>query len=467
MHLFKFEYVDPNIYAFKIDNAFQKHIKATDLEKLSQSVTQFLKDIKHPALEWFEHLQVGVGLHLELTNGEFKTLKKLLIVGEERELIKLPVELKYSAESQHRILVTHRKLDHFIDYWRLPNPQGLKYQLFRCLSEDIIEVPYVDMPLEYDFRRNLYAFRSNHGTTHSIRLVQLFNSVLKLMQFMVKDTLDSDNSNALLSLSLEEKNCLELALFLYRSGRTNELGWSGDRSYSPRSSEIFRQIALKLGYDPGLVDAIAFCFDYKSPNPLYLYHQQYITEERRTKIKLFKQLFKLVHSADLIRCFSNYDSIAEYLKSVFDTLLGKLDSDLMDELAHQTLVMAAKYCKTTGAPVVVPSLQSESMGTYFGNKYVMVKAVAEIEKTFTDLDMIDFDWNNLISVKNKAEDFDAMNDIKSAYSGVLSTNNQSSTIDVFNTESRDYSKKPGFFSTHNERSSVNNCVLNHSVDHRF
>ncbi|MBL7479276.1 SidE phosphodiesterase domain-containing protein [Legionella bononiensis] len=449
MFTIKLDFVDSNIVALNIQNEFQKYIKTADLDALNHILTRFLKEINYSSVERLDHLKVGMQLNLELTDDQFKELKNLLVIGPDREHIELPLGLEFSVEFNRPILIAHRKLTEFIAYWKLPNAEFIKYQLFQLLSEDIIEVPYVDKPLEYDVRWNKFAFRPNHGTTHSIRLVKLLNTALKSIRLIAIELPAANVLNPVLTLTDEEKSCLELALFLYRSGRTNEMGWSSDPDYSVRSAEIFRRIALKLEYDTDLVHAIVSSFDYKSPIPMVNHFLEPLTEGNRIKIGVFKQLFKLVHNADLIRCFSSLDPISKQVKSVFYILLGPIDDALLNELTHQTLVLAAKYCKQTGASVVVKELQAESMGTYSGNPYAMVNTVADVKKAFIDLCSIDFDWSTLISDKNKTQlDGTSEHQVNTVCSS-SSENNQSPSIVVPNSAIRDYSGSERFFSKNN------------------
>ncbi|KTD50841.1 SidE phosphodiesterase domain-containing protein [Legionella quateirensis] len=446
MFTIKLDLVDSNIVALNIQNEFQKYIKITDLDALNHILTRYLNELNYSSVVRLDHLKVGVPLNLDLTDTQCNELTDLILIGPDRELIDLPHGLHNSGEFNRPVLISHRKLNEFIAYWTLPNAELIKYKLFQLLSEDIIEVPYVDMPLEYDIRWNKFVFRPNHGTAHSIRLVQLLNSVLNSMLFITIELLAPDVLAPVLMLTDEERGCLELALFLYRSGRTNETGWSSDPGYSHRSHEIFRIIALKLGYNSKLVDAIVSSFDYKSPVPLENQFSEPFTEVDKIKIGVFKQLFKLVHNADLIRCFSNLESISKDVQSVFKNLLGSIDDKLVNELTHQTLVLAAKYCKQTGAPVVVRELQAESEGTYSGNKYVMVKAVADVKQTFIDLGNIDYDWCVLSSVNNKTQSFETSDQTVNAVCSSSSENNQSSTRVVPNAGVRNFSETTGFFS---------------------
>ena len=449
MFTIKLNSVDINIVALYIQNEFQKFIKITDTDILNLILTRFLKEINYPGFERLEHLKAGVQLNLDISKSQIKELKNLILIGPDYELIELPHGLQRSVEFNRPILITHRNLTEFIAYWKLPVAESLKFQLFQCLSEDIIEVPYVDTPLEYDMRWNKFAFRPNHGSTHSIRLVQLLNTALKITQVIAVELSDPNVPNPVLTLTDEEKSCLELALFLYRSGRTNEMGWSSDPSYSKRSAEIFRIIALKLGYHSNLVNVIVSSFDYKSPVPMANDFFEPLTEDNRMKIGLFKQLFKLVHNADLIRCFTNFEDISKNVKSVFYKLLGPIDDGLVNEVTHQFLVIAAKYCKQTGSPIVVQELQLESTGTFFGNKYAMVKVVADVKGAFIDLGSIDLDWDVLFSVKNKPKLVDASELQVNADCSSSSEIKESIRLVVPNPKLRDHMDNPGFFYKNN------------------
>jgi hypothetical protein len=273
-------------------------------------------------------------------------------------------------------MYTYSSLDSYVHYWENTDFEELQRKLFAQLSEELIEVPYADKPKEYEYRFEKVAFHPNHGSAHAIRLVILFDKYLRLVQ--------SSHLPTVPTLSQEEKACLSLAMFLFRSGRTNEIGWDGDTSYSNRSAFIFTHIAKTLGYSTELVEVIAQCFDYKARIPLTtgFYGKSLINSNVSTL--LYQSLFQLAHNSDLVRCHEKYSHLKSKLTNALNKLkqlFGSLDTGSVDD--H--LLFAAQCCVATGTPVTVRELHERSGGSFIGNPSKMVHTANNVIESLRTL----------------------------------------------------------------------------------
>lgn len=384
MHTLKMIKNDSCIYEFSVNDQFQKFFQAKDLITVHNTITAFLSKLalsnELPCKE--ENI---FELTLDLTATQLEELLKLLVIGEHKEMIVLPKPLSLSKLHNRPIIYAHRSLDEFSAYWKHPHANLLKQRLFQQLAEDIIEVPYVDQPKDYETRFDLVAFHTNHGTTHGMRLVTLFNQFLRLFKSLPLNK----------AFSPEEEHCLQLAMFLFRSGRTNELGWSGDPSYSLRSAQIFTHIATKLGYKTSLIDMIARCFDYKTPLSMNKCDDQSLAVSP-PRASLYQTLFALSHISDLVRCNSSYPTLAEKIKNRLRPFLDWLNEEELESITHQFLVFAAQCCQTTGAPMFIRDLYPMIQGSPFGSSHLAVRSVANFLTTFETLKHLPMELDEII-----------------------------------------------------------------------
>ena len=167
---------------------------------------------------------------------DFNALIKRIAIDLDMQLMELSPTTKCSVEGK-AVTYSVRDLTAHKFYWQGHTP----YALFKCLSEDIIEIPYADNKDDFTFRFGKTAYHPNHGTNHAVRQ---FILTKKYLNFLKREG-RPDIKNTAAKLSAEEIACLELGAFLFRSGRTNEVGWSGDATYGPRSAEIFNQLTLR------------------------------------------------------------------------------------------------------------------------------------------------------------------------------------------------------------------------------
>lgn len=384
MHYFKIKNVNSDVFVLNVNNQFMKYIKKSDLDNLKYNIESYLGQIayKHSQQTFIEEVDGTFTYNLDVDSEQFRELQNLFLLGTDKKKIDMPQDLLFSKEEGKPVFYSYRSVENFIKYWSEADSTEKKYNLYRQLSEDLIEIPYVDNPKDYMFRFNRIAYHTNHGTTHGLRLTKYFNHYLQAIKLYG----DSENKKKT-AMSREEEHCLELALFLFRSGRTNELGWSGDPSYSPRSAVIFTQIAIELGFNTRLVKEIAECFDYKKT----LTNKNSVGEPSAAtgleKASLYQGLFKLCHQSDLIRCFTSYSEIAGTIE-VELALRCIFQPEYLKEFVFKSLVFAAICCKKTGASVMVSELHEASKTTYNECQIVTVKSVHNVLATCETLDQI-------------------------------------------------------------------------------
>lgn len=371
MFTFEITQYDSCLYALSMSRVFKRYINQGELERIVSELNDYLR--ARGSENALELVDLPKEYSFQCTEDEFHEMEALLLVGKEKHAITLPAHLNRSKgeDESKDILLTYRHLDAFKRYWALGG-KDTESQLLRLLSEDLLQIPYTDKPNDYDFFKGKIAFHSNHGTTHGLRLMVLWDYYLETL--MVYDF------EKYSQITLEERSCLKLAMFLFRSGRTNEVGWSGDSTYSLRSAAVFKHIALELGYELALVDLISRCFDYQ--HNLSLDDAIMMSEEKVAKGTLYQQLFKLSHNSDLVRCNTSYETLHDKLKETFFQLLGE-SLDVAMQWIENGLLFAAKLCQSTGAPVLPKALREAVDGAcVFGSNRLRVESANDVVGTY-------------------------------------------------------------------------------------
>lgn len=382
MYCFKISKVDSNICALYIDHQFYKYLKTTDWNKLRTHLIS-LEGYQERSSS-FSSSEEGTWVYeLDLNKEQFAHTKALLLYGEGKIPLVLSHPLNTSQEYKRPIYYSHRSLSAFSRYWERMDVAKVKGELYKLLSEDIIEIPYVDKPLDYEYRFGKIAFHPNHGTAHGLRSVSLFNWYLDLAK--------EYKAQEILMLEPEEIQCLELALFLFRSGRTNELGWAGDPTYSPRSAAIFTHIAIQLGFNNELVKQIADSFDYQkeiNSSITTTITQDSLIKLKENKKSLYQSLFELCHMSDLIRCFTNYDYLKIKISQQLENLsINNLPQEI-EQIVDISLNFAALCCKITGSPIHIIKLQQSSGGSLQGSALAAVNAATNVPEILNQLDKL-------------------------------------------------------------------------------
>ncbi|WP_058535222.1 SidE phosphodiesterase domain-containing protein [Legionella saoudiensis] len=163
------------------------------------------------------------------------------------------------------------------------------------------------------------------------------------------------------------------------------MGWSGDSTYSFRSSTIFKQVALDLNYEAKLVDLISRCFDYEydlSRDDAISAH-----EEDVARGFIYQRLFKLSHNSDLVRCNTSYSAVQDMLKETFSQLFIALD--VAEQWIKKGLLFAARLCQSTGSPVQSLALLPHVPGaSVFGSNRIRVESANDVKSTYERLELI-------------------------------------------------------------------------------
>ncbi|MFC7782589.1 SidE phosphodiesterase domain-containing protein [Legionella taurinensis] len=382
-----------NLVELHIDGHFVRYVKISDLPLLSQGVNGFLLnqelvnlDDPSQSLTLTAQSEYDLG---DLDESQEELLRTLLETGPNKHKVELPQNLATSAQN-NPVVFSYRNLGEFQNYWQNQSLDK-KTMLYQVLSADLIETPYVDDPRDYIERQNVIAYHTNHGTCHGIRQDKLSVAYLQLIKAQGNAvTLKTANS-----LTGEEEACLQLAAFLFRSGRTNELSWRDDATYGQRSAAIFKQVAIDLGFNTAIVDLIALCFDYHSKNEHITPLPNHTMQETRSKLDLFTSILKLSHESDLIRVnMDGYAKQREPIVAELEKVLGE-ESDVAS-VADALLLYAGQLCAETGAPITDSSLRERVAQSFnelkttrkgmnpsmTGNQVIAAKSANELRQTY-------------------------------------------------------------------------------------
>lgn len=382
-----------NLVELHIDGHFVRYAKLSELSSLSEGVNAFflqqeLVNLDEPSQTITLTAQSEYELE-DMDESQEEHLKNLLETGHGKRKVKFPQHLATSAQD-NPVFFSYRNLSQFQNYWQNQSLDK-KTMLYQVLSADIIETPYVDDPRDYIERQNVIAYHTNHGTCHGIRQDKLSVAYLQLIKKQGNAvTLQTANS-----LTSEEEACLQLAAFLFRSGRTNELGWKDDATYGQRSAVIFKQVAIDLGFNTAIVDLITLCFDYHSKNEHINPLPDHTMQQTRNKLDLFTSILKLSHESDLIRV--NMDGYAQQREPIVGELSKVLDQkNDIGNLADSLLLYAGQLCAETGAPITDGSLRERvtqsfselktsrrgMMLSMTGNQVLAAKSANELRDTY-------------------------------------------------------------------------------------
>lgn len=312
-------------------------------------------------------------LHLYLSPDNQVELRNILLY-QQKKPIEFPEELTLSKEKKYPVIVTYSDLSDFKFYWQDKNTD--LPLLWQQLSQDLIENPYVDDPENYEVRYDHIAFHTNHGSASGLRTMTLVDCFWELLKQSAIDEVQT----AAKHFSSDEIHCLKLASFLLRSGRTNELSWDDDPSYSPRSAFIFTTIAGELGYAPELIKDISECFDFDKE----LASTDASSAKHWHKKNLYQLLLKLAHQCDLVRCKSKLESLSTKINALLIELI--VPPNQAHELTEQFLLFAALLCKNTGSPVLPKSLRDKLGMDFFANTTLAVSSANQVAATVKNLD---------------------------------------------------------------------------------
>ncbi|CAM4425756.1 MAG: hypothetical protein LEGION0403_FIIPPAGN_01012 [Legionella sp.] len=235
--------------------------------------------------------------------------------------------------------------------------EGDKSKIWQILADNYINKPYLDVPVLFrgyvDITHdNFTVHHRNHDTTHAVRQRLYAQNYLDLIQNYGNEEyapLATEINN-----NDELKACLELAIYLCRSGRTNEKSGKDDPSNAKRSAELFTVVAIEMGFDPDLVNFLKFAIGTHAPK--LENHPDLVDklpgEHQLTLAHLLKGVIDLSHHTDLVRC--KVGPPTEPVREQIDDELGDfLDPKKIDVKRATTnfLVHATQLCQMTGTRV--------------------------------------------------------------------------------------------------------------------
>ncbi|MCE3045215.1 SidE phosphodiesterase domain-containing protein [Legionella sp. 16cNR16C] len=264
----------------------------------------------------------------------------------------------------------------FQSYWL---DQNHKFAFYQILVKQVINQPYADIPDDKIRSNNTIIYHSNHDSAHAARQYTNLGFFLEL----VKSQGMEHYRQAVVELTLEEGELLHLAAFLLRAGRTNERSGAEDRSNQSRSAELFKAIALAVGFNEHLVQTIAYCVEYTYQSFEGREQQLVLAfagEQQVEKLQLAKNCLHLSHHTDLVRCFPDKERIAEANKT---NLKSMLENGSIDAISDIILEYARASCEVTGTPYF---LHNNSPERVIPRRDLKAQAVEDIAKTISLLE---------------------------------------------------------------------------------
>ena len=269
-----------------------------------------------------------------------------------KNIVKLSIR---SSTLGRTMIVDLGLLSGFKGFWK--NPQTDNPCIWQTLTENYINKPYLDVPrlfsrfydIKYD---DFTVYHRNHDVTHAVR-----------QRFYAKNYLNiiETYGNAKYApIARQVKNnpevqaCLELAVFLCRSGRTNEKSGQEDPDNAKRSAELFERVATESEFNPGLINFLKFAIGTHAPRPDQYQHllEGLPGEDKLQLAALLKGVIDLSHHTDLVRC--KVGSPKQPVREQIETDLGEFLDDSKVNIHRATtnlLLQATQACKMTGTRV--------------------------------------------------------------------------------------------------------------------
>lgn len=172
-----------------------------------------------------------------------------------------------------------------LNHWR-PQEEDIPCSVLQALSDHYINIPYED-DWEKRFEYNgIVVYRPNHGTTHAI-------AQLRHSQYLIQ-ALGRFNIPVHCRLTQAEQSILQLAAFITRAGRTNELRLYADPGNLKRSIHLFEILATHFGFEPKLIKWISHALANTPAPPV---EGSFHTE----KYHFMKCILQNAHRLDMVR----------------------------------------------------------------------------------------------------------------------------------------------------------------------
>lgn len=277
-------------------------------------------------------------------------------------------------------------------YWEQDeqNSDVLFKAILQHLADKVVNQAYVDNPHMKQTILDKIVWRPNHDVGHSLR--QMFYVRILMKTLEAHGTPGAKATTA--TLSAQEYNALLLAAFLFRSGRTNEESSKSGLTQNNRSADIFRQVALGLGFNEELISSIAWFIEHYAPvnvkdsiKDLPFDGFTGTTEEAKDKALLVNGMLLLGHNTDLVRCWSNVEDIHSNNR---DNLSVFFELDKVNSLEGFILDFARTACIWTGTNFY---LHTDDSGEMFSSPSIYKRqAVTDCAASMRLLESNYHDW---------------------------------------------------------------------------
>src|SRR3990167_1727709 len=234
------------------------------------------------------------------------------------------------------------------EFWQLSYfPTGELLKILFALHES----PYVDMGPDNYFSQYQYGettvYRTNHDALHGLRKMLYAENYLNFLQQHGNTRI----SNAIEALVKEERACFLLFMFLERIGRTNELSSNKDSSIFGRTSAIFREVALPLGFKRELVAVFCeiYCNNHRATESLS--EREGLTgssETIKNKAVLFREIIALSHHTGLVRCRPRKNVASWLVDDLSKLIKSQYNAKFVTQIAAWSVEMAEFSLFETG-----------------------------------------------------------------------------------------------------------------------
>ncbi|MDR3504277.1 MAG: SidE phosphodiesterase domain-containing protein [Legionella sp.] len=349
------------------------------------------------------------------------------MVGKKNPSVVLPIK---SSTLGRRMEVDLEPLQDFKHFWQ--DGEGDQSNIWQVLADNYINKPYLDVPALFrgyiDITHdNFTVHHRNHDTTHAVRQRLYAQNYLDLIQNYGNEeyapiATEINNNNEL-------KACLELAIYLCRSGRTNEKSGKDDPSNAKRSAELFAVVATEMGFDPDLVNFLKFAIGTHAPK--LENHQDLVEklpgEHKLALAHLLKGVIDLSHHTDLVRC--KVGPPKEPVREQIDEELGEfLDPKKIDVERATTnfLVHATQLCKMTGTRVKFETFSQQDKEN---NAKLKVQHARDVSASMEQLRGVKLDPHRIIHEGPQGDFAEFLRQV--SLTGVLDlTNKQINTVQL-------------------------------------
>lgn len=283
-----------------------------------------------------------------------------MIAKARSQIVSLPTK---SSTLGRTMTVDISHLDGLANFWK--NGVSDSSRLWQVLADNYINKPYLDAPSIfssfYDITYNDFTLHHrNHDTTHAVRQRLYSKNYINSIESYGREEYTHIASE--IKTNPEIQACLELAVYLCRSGRTNEKSGQKDPSNAKRSAELFSVVATKLGFDPGLIKFLAFSIEMHNPK-LQDYPELIANlpgEHKSQLASVLKGVLDLSHHTDLVRCKvgSPDEPVKEKIEQALLTFLDPQKINVK-RATNNLLIHATQLCKMTGTRVKFQSFSQQ------------------------------------------------------------------------------------------------------------